>query len=53
MGIYHLQLSVLSVSVQLNTVEILEIKPETNDYLLTCSNKVRALCILPSEIIFL
>lgn len=52
MGMYHLQL--VPVSVQLNTSEILEIKPETNDdYLLTCFNKVRALCVLPSEIILL
>lgn len=51
MGIYDLQL--VPVSVQINTTEILEIKPETNDYLLTCSNKIRALCISPSEIIFL
>ena len=45
MDIYNLQL--VPVSVQLNTSEILEINTTTNNYyLLTCFNKVRALCFI-------
>lgn len=49
---YHLWLA--HIALELNISEILEMKPVTNCYyLLVFFNKVRALCILSSEIILL